>query len=282
MTPKQIWSSVCDLWQWFHLSLWRASKVTGHFGVANWTVWVAQMITCPSKVSASNVLISMPGALPVREYTYMYIEVASVDAAGFGTGRSRYTALCIAYGPLGHPFVRASKEYWIIRFELIVLITNYKNFRLLEKLQQAWQILLNDITSRHTPCTFDNCLKSAQGLASYVLICSICQWWKAPQFDHWIDTQGKQWLLDVYNYQPCSLMSIIYSLIDSYHDLQITQIAKHYGAGSIKSPIAWQICSRKNISMARNRRFEDLAILGTIQAGAHWPVDSFVQVLELQ
>jgi len=50
--------------------------------------------------------------LSMQEWTK--IEIAATNAAGFGKGRCRYTALCVAYGPEGHPFVRGIKELFII------------------------------------------------------------------------------------------------------------------------------------------------------------------------
>jgi len=56
--------------------------------------------------------------LSMQEWTK--IEVAAANAGGFGKGRCRYTVLCVAYGPEGHPFVRGIKELFILWFKLIL------------------------------------------------------------------------------------------------------------------------------------------------------------------
>ena len=48
------------------------------------------------------------------------IEIAAVDAGGFGQGRCRLSALTIEYGVTGHPFVRSIKELFVLWFKLLV------------------------------------------------------------------------------------------------------------------------------------------------------------------
>lgn len=54
-------------------------------------------------------------------------------------GRWRDTALCVAYGPKGHPFVRGIKELFVPWFKLITRAINDKNFPFLDKLDPHHQ-----------------------------------------------------------------------------------------------------------------------------------------------
>ena len=58
---------------------------------------------------------------------YIYI----VNAAGFGAGRCRYSALVVAYGIEGHPFARSIKELFVLWCKLLsIFIYAKKTFSL--------------------------------------------------------------------------------------------------------------------------------------------------------
>ncbi len=61
------------------------------------------------------------------------IEVAAANAAGFKAGRCRYTALCVAYGAEGHPFVTGIRELFVLWFKLIIPLVNKQHQRLQKK-----------------------------------------------------------------------------------------------------------------------------------------------------
>lgn len=67
------------------------------------------------------------------------IEIAAANAGGFGKGRCRYSALCIAYGPEGHPFVRGIKELFILWFKLILPMERNKD-PTLYNIEEAWRL----------------------------------------------------------------------------------------------------------------------------------------------
>ena len=64
------------------------------------------------------------------------LEIAAVNAAGLHKRGCRYSALCEAYGDMGHPFVRAIKELFVLWWKLKVLLLDGKD-PLLDKLQDA-------------------------------------------------------------------------------------------------------------------------------------------------
>ena len=70
---------------------------------------------------------------------WVKIEVAAANAAGFNQGRCRYSALCIACGENGHPFVRAIRELFVLWFKLVIPLVKTK-YKLFDELAAAWQL----------------------------------------------------------------------------------------------------------------------------------------------
>jgi len=95
---------------------------------------------------------------------------------------------------MGHTFVSGIKELFVRWLKLTIRAVKYKNFSFLKMLHPAWTIIFNNITinTKHHTYSFDNCIKSVQGLVSHVSTYLFCLGWKDPKFSHWIDTQGNQ------------------------------------------------------------------------------------------
>ena len=84
------------------------------------------------------------------------LEIAAANSAGFKAGRCRDSALCIAYGYNGHPFVRAIRELVVLWFKLLIPLVNSHDPFLVD-LEGAWQTakITIDTTNPHEHCLVD-------------------------------------------------------------------------------------------------------------------------------
>jgi len=51
---------------------------------------------------------------------WLKLETAAANITGIKKGRCRYSTLCIACGPNGHPFARGIKELFVLWFKVIL------------------------------------------------------------------------------------------------------------------------------------------------------------------
>lgn len=79
--------------------------------------------------------------------------------------------------------------------------------------------------------------------------------------------------------QAFPVMQIINEIIKAFHIYSTEQARKHYHGSSIGAEIAWHQTLEFNRSLKNKKRFLDLAILETIQAGAAWPTLRISQVM---
>lgn len=83
-----------------------------------------------------------PSGLSYREW--QQLEIAATNAAGFNSGRCRYSALCIAYGPTGLPFVRAM--LFVLWFKLIIPAI-HNNQPIVQKIPIAWNTIKTNLSN---------------------------------------------------------------------------------------------------------------------------------------
>jgi len=79
--------------------------------------------------------------------------------------------------------------------------------------------------------------------------------------------------------QEFPVMQIINEIIRAFHIYSTEQARKHNHGGSIGTEIAWHQMLELNRSLKNKKKFLDLAILETIQAGAAWPTLRTAQVM---
>lgn len=206
------------------------------------------------------------------------IEVAAADAAGFGKGRCRLSALTIAYGVTGHPFVRSIKELFVLWFKLLSLLIKEGRALFLYKLSVAWKCALEAHADHND---FNKDLNFVTGLISHLIVYLKALNWKPQNYNQWIDTGGNIWFVDVVDYNPCSLSALMFSLVEDFYTSQLLTMANHYSSGSIKTKVLWNLTLQKNNSLKKAKRFIDLAVLETIQAGAMWPTHRCNEVMQL-
>ena len=121
------------------------------------------------------------------------IEVAAANAAGFNRGRCRYSALCIAYGESGHPFVRAIRELCELWCKLVLPLVKEKN-KFLDEVAVAWQLIKAVVNPKDEKITFKNSLSKVQGVLSQVIIFLYCLGWRNPiTFDKWVSPSEDTW-----------------------------------------------------------------------------------------
>jgi len=217
-----------------------------------------------------------PSGLSYKEW--QQIEIAAANAAGFRNGRCRDSALCIAYGPTGHPLVRAIKELFVLWFKLFVpAIQN--NQPILQRLPIAWNTIKANLDSNTTEITLENSFHKADGILSHIIIFLTALKWKPISFNTWEDNAGALWQVSTTHMQEFPVMQIIYEIIRSFHIYSTEQARKHYHGSSIGTEIAWHQTLELNRSLKNKKKFLDLAILETIQAGAAWATLRTAQVM---
>lgn len=143
------------------------------------------------------------------------LEVAATDAAGFGPGRCRYSALVVSYGPNGHPFARGIQELLVLWFKLLGILIQEGRALFLSKLSETWNMVLTEHTKLKD---FKSGLNNVTGLVSHIIVYLQALGWTPEAFNQWIDPEGNIWYIDVLDYTPCSLATLIHSLIDSFHN----------------------------------------------------------------
>jgi len=216
-------------------------------------------------------------AITLQEWSK--IEVAAVNAASFGKGRCRYSALCIAYGPEGQPFTRAIKETFILWFKLILPLIK-QNSPILIHIEESWNQIYKDMKLQDTKITLEKGLARADGIAAHITVILYSLQWKPIQYDTWEDPQGNTWQLHADFDRPFPMMTVIHAIIDSYHEYMAPNAAKHFDGASITGAIAWETTLAHNQTLKKKKKFPELAILETIQAGACWPCNRVNDVLD--
>lgn len=118
------------------------------------------------------------------------IEVAAANAAGFGKGRCRYSALCISYGQNGHPFIRAIREPFVLWFKLLIPIIQHKD-PLEKHIQKAWNLISEDIKPKNgSQITIANSLHKSIGIISHIIIILTSLGWKPINYNEWTDPEN--------------------------------------------------------------------------------------------
>lgn len=209
---------------------------------------------------------------------WVKIEVAAANAAGFNQGRCRYSSLCIAYGENGHPFVRAIRELFVLWFKLIIPLVKTKD-KFLDELSVAWQLIKAQVNPDDKQITFKDSLIKVQGVVSQVVVFLYCLGWDPVRFDKWVSPAKESWQFLQIGDNPFPIGDMIKELTKSYHAQQTVLARKHYDGASLVSPVCWHETTTRNKSLKNKKKFAELAILETVQAGAAWPTDRVAERL---
>jgi len=206
------------------------------------------------------------------------IEVAAANAGGFGKGRCRYTALYVAYGPEGHPFVRIIKELFILWFKLILPMTRNRD-PTLQSIEEAWSQIYIKIAEGQQSITLEKCMSKTDGIAAQVVVILYSLGWIPVNYDKWLDPDGNEWILASESTEPFPVMPLIWKILHTYHRKQINKASEHFDGSWLQDTIAWDIVLSKNKTLKNQKKYSELAILETTQAGACWPATRVSDVL---
>lgn len=135
------------------------------------------------------------------------IEVAAVNAAGFGKGSCTCSAPCIAYGPTGQPFTRSVKETFILWFDLI-LPPIKKQHPIIEHMEESWAQIYRDMKQQDEHITLEKGLARADGIAAHILVRLYSLKWNPIQFNTWEDPKGNTWKLQADFDKPFPMMTV--------------------------------------------------------------------------
>jgi len=128
--------------------------------------------------------------------------------------------------------------------------------------------------------TLEKGLARGDGIAAHITVILYSLKWNPVQFDTWGDPQGNTWKLQADFDKPFPMMTIIHAIVDSYHEYMTANAAKHFDGGSITGAISCGTTLAHNQTLTSKKKFPELAILGTIQAGASWPCNRVKNVLD--
>lgn len=181
------------------------------------------------------------------------IEAAAVNAAGFGKGRCRCSALCIAYGLEGQPLTRAIKETFILWFKLILPLIK-QNHPILNHIDESWNSIYRDMKLQDDQITLEKGLARADGIAAHITVILYSLKWKPIQYDTWEDPQGNPWQLHAEYDKPFPMMTVIHAIIDSYHEYMAPNAAKHFDGASITGAISWDTTLAHNQSDTQKQK----------------------------
>ena len=152
------------------------------------------------------------------------------------------SALIVAYGVTGHPFVRSIKELLVLWIKLLAVFIREGRALFLYKLSTAWKCALTAHASHND---FNKGLNFVTGIISHIIVYLKALNWIPQAFNQWIDSGGNIWFVDIVEYKPCSLSALMYSLVDDFYTSQLLNMAKHYCSGSIKTKVLWNLTMQK-------------------------------------
>jgi len=110
------------------------------------------------------------------------------------------------------------------------------------------------------------------GLLSQVIAFLLSLQWDPVTISLWKNPEGDTYELKID--EPFPVMIVVHDLLKTYHSIKAaTNASLHYNGESLTRPIAWQTCLERNRYLKGKKRYQELAILETIQSGASWPID---------
>lgn len=127
--------------------------------------------------------------------------------------------------------------------------------------------------------TLDKCMSKTYGIAAQVVVILYSLGWIPANYDKWLDPDGNEWVLANDSTGPFPVMPLIWKILHTYNKKQINRASGHFDCSSPKDTIAWGTVLSKNTTLKNQKKYPELAILETAQAGACWPATRVSDVL---
>ena len=193
------------------------------------------------------------------------LEREALRCCGIPSGRCRFSALCVYYGPMGHPTARIIRELIISWFKLLSKLDH--GISILD-ITQAWIRAKMNLAQ----CNFS--IKQVKGILSNVIYMLHRSGWDPISYNLWADPQGDIWTL---HKDGCSPQGVAAMIIKSHNAKEALRASEYYGGRGMEHDIDW------NISLSLNRgefskHYPALCGLQTIQCGACWPAHRISEI----
>ena len=145
----------------------------------------------------------------------------------------------------------------------------------LHKIEETWSQIYIRMSEGQLSITLEKCMSKTDGIAAQVVVILYSLGWIPVSYDKWLDPEGDEWILASHSNEPFPVMPLIWKILHSYHKKQIEKASLHFDGSSLKDTIAWDMVRSKNKTLKNKKKFPELAILETAQAGACWPHTEF-------
>ncbi len=216
------------------------------------------------------------------EQMLLELEVDAAKATGITPqGRCRFTSLCVAYGPRGHPRARIIKETLANWFQLVQVKTDQKDTN---ELRAAWARVKDGILNEYNKVDhaddnerYTSAAKLVVGILSNVILLLVSLGWEPTAFNIWRDPQKEFWVSGQ-NEKSKSDNVIIYAIVDSSNFKQLQRASKHYNGKGIEHGIDWATTLKWLNRLKHKGEIDKANALETIMSGACWPLARVAEI----
>jgi len=141
----------------------------------------------------------------------------------------------------------------------------------LYRIEEAWSDMDIYLSQGLKSITLEECMPKTNGIASQIVVVLYGLGWIPISYSKWLDPEGNEWILPDETREPFPAMPPIWKIMHSYHKSQVEKASEHFDGSSLKGTIAWDLVLSKNKTLKGKKKYPELAILETAQAGACWP-----------
>ena len=216
------------------------------------------------------------------EHMLLELEVDAAKATGITPqGRCRFTSVCVAYGPRGHPRARIIKETLANWFQLVQIKTDQNDTN---ELRAAWARVKDGILNEYNKVEHadddkrrTSAAKLVVGILSNVVLLLVSLGWDPMAFNVWTDPQKELWVSGQ-NEKSKSDNVIIYAIADSSNFKQLQRASKHYNGKGIEHGIDWATTLKWLNNLRRKGEIDRANALETILCGACWPLARVAEI----
>ena len=210
------------------------------------------------------------------------LERQAANCTGINAGRCRYSTLCIAYGPKGHPTVKLYRETFVSWFKYLQGVSTSLYKCQPEDLKEAWDKLVNlaKLGFATSPVAAQN---TVNGLMSSIIYLLLTFGWQPTSLLIWTDPQNATWHLEVG--KPAPLSVIIDNIMSCFHAQQAVKATLHRNGAGLLTGADWDITlaplrsTPKKDSDGDKQPLDSMkyhprrkAALETLMAAATWPL----------
>ena len=209
------------------------------------------------------------------EHLLLKLEVDAAKATGITPqGWCRFTSLCVAYGPRGHPRARVIKDTLANWFQLVRIKTGQQD---IDEIGVAWARVKDDILLEYnkreheeTSKRITDAARKVVGIMSNVILLLISLGWDPVAFNIWRHPQKDLWISGA-SEKSKSDNVVINAVVDSSNLIQLQRASKHYNGKGIQNGIDWATTLGYLNKFRKRGEIDRANAMETIISGACWP-----------